>query len=357
MENLKALQDELIYQKQVIEDKSGYVVVANTNPSPYEITEGIKTIPSSDLSIATATEEDVLKGKTFFAGNSVLKTGTAQLDPNKVNSLFMYNFSTDLGGDKIYYSCPSGLTALKRYTFYKNSNAVELTFNPEITSIEEYACYEAKNFSFVDFHKMTNLVQVLAYAFCRASVKGIDFSCLPNKIVTFGNSCFQEAVIESLDYKFPDSLTSLGQATFRQNVRTVANNLDLSNLKISNLSAYCFYNYAFNCDFCPPQEVKAVNGYFNYNGSFKNILLQPTFNNFANYCFGANSTRPLSEFYLQNVVITSETLPYFGTDVFAPQHMINNFKIFVPDNVIEEYKAINNLSKYVDYIHPISEMV
>ena len=52
----------------------------------------------------------------------------------------------------------------------------------------------------------------------------------------------------------------------------------------------------------------------------------------------------------------SETIPStVGGDVFALQNIENGFKIYVPDTVIEEYKAIKNFSKYVNCIYPMSQ--
>ena len=76
MSNIEILKNELISQKQAIEEKGGNVIVKNLNPSPSEITEGIKSISSVDLSLADATESDVKKGKTFYAMDTTLKVGT-----------------------------------------------------------------------------------------------------------------------------------------------------------------------------------------------------------------------------------------------------------------------------------------
>ena len=355
MENLKALQDELIYQKSVIEEKSGYVTVANTNPSPYEITEGIKTIPSSDLSIANATEADVAKGKTFFAGNSVLKTGTAAINPAEVDALFMYNAGATTLSDKIYYTLPTGLKTIRRYTFYKNYHDIELTLNPELEVIDEYSFYEAKNVKIVGFHDTTNLTKIGSYAFATGNSTGIDFSCLPNTITTLANNCFYHSENPSLDFRFPDSLQIIGQSVFRKEARTAVNNLDLSNFKLQTLPTYCFYNLAFNCNMIIPEGVKTLSAYLNYNGCFKNIEIPTTITQMVNYCFGAKDTLAVSNFYLQTVTFYGETVPVMGTDVFANQNLENNFKIYVPDTVVEEYKSATNFTKYADYIYPMSE--
>lgn len=76
MESLEILKQELITQKAEIEQKGGTVSVASLNPSPSEITAGIKTISVPDLTSATATSEDVAEGKTFYSGDNTIKMGT-----------------------------------------------------------------------------------------------------------------------------------------------------------------------------------------------------------------------------------------------------------------------------------------
>ena len=42
MSNIEMLKQELLLQKSIIEQKHGKILVKNNNPSPSEITEGIK---------------------------------------------------------------------------------------------------------------------------------------------------------------------------------------------------------------------------------------------------------------------------------------------------------------------------
>ena len=76
MSSIETLKNELIYQKGAIESKGGTVLVAGTNPSPTEISAGIDSIQAANVGSATATPEDVLEGKTFFAGDNEIKQGT-----------------------------------------------------------------------------------------------------------------------------------------------------------------------------------------------------------------------------------------------------------------------------------------
>ena len=355
MENLKALQDELIYQKSVIEEKSGYVTVANTNPSPYEITEGIKTIPSSDLSQADATEADVAKGKTFYAGNSILKTGIAVIDPSQINAIFLPNPNQATYDGQLYYVIPEHLTSVRKYCFYKNYNKVEITFQPGLTVIDDYSFSYTPNFSFVGFHDLVQLYRIGINCFQHGSSIGIDYSALPNSIETIDNSAFDYTINHSLDYRFPDSLKYVGACLFRKSKRTVVNSLDLSNYKPTTLTANCFQNLVFNCDLVPPNTVQQISSYFNYGGCFKNIILPPSIKTLQSCCFASSNTDSVSNYHLSTVVFNGENIPKIEPSLFATQHVTNGFKIYVPDTVLEEYKAVTNLAPYVSCIYPMSE--
>jgi len=355
VDNIKELQQELLNQKAVIEAKSGYVVVANTNPSPYEITEAIKTIPSTDLSLATATEADVARGKTFYSGNSIIKTGTAMVSQDQVDRVFMSNHNVKESDEQLYYTFPAGLRQTRKYDFFQNLNKVQITFNPELTLIDEYSFYQTKNFSFVGFENLTKLERLSAYSFGYGSSEGLDFSNLPNSITYMGTSCFHDLVTETRDYRFPDNLETLGQSCFRRDTRTPVNNLDLTNFKVYSLQNYTFYYLDFACDLVVPQPVTTIGQYFNYCGNFHNLVFHAGVRTLQNYCFCAKTNDALSNYYLKTVTFNGETVPTFGYDVFASQHITNGLKIYVPDNVIEEYKAANNFAKYANNIYPMSE--
>lgn len=175
MNNLDALKQELLSQKEQIEKMSGYVKVVGNNPSPAEITAGIKTIPSTDLSMSTATESDVKQGKTFFSGNALLKTGTAVIDEETINHLFATNYSTITSEEPVYFSLPDNYKSVKRYMFYYNYNPINLTFNNSLLEIEEYAFYYAQNIVFRNFENLTSLKKIGDSAFAYTGGDGLSF--------------------------------------------------------------------------------------------------------------------------------------------------------------------------------------
>ena len=66
MSSLEIIKQELIKQKNMLENKGFTVSVSNINPSPTDISNAINNIDVR-FSETTATEYDVLKGKTFIS--------------------------------------------------------------------------------------------------------------------------------------------------------------------------------------------------------------------------------------------------------------------------------------------------
>lgn len=356
MSSIETIKKELKTQKAKIQEKGGNVAVKNDYPSPAEISAGIESIETPNFSLATATESDVMAGKTFFSTSSELKTGTGLFQADLINHLFMYNTSEQATEDVVYYTCPQGLKTIRTYQFYYNYNPICFTFNSDLVNISDFAFQNAINMTFEGFNEMTSLKSIGQYAFNNTSGKNMNFASLPNSVTTIGGYSFLNVFNEEYsNYRFPDSVTSVGSCAFRQNTRRVANGLDLSNYRLTSLSNYVFQSIAFNSDCVIPEGVKNVNSYFNYKGCFKNIYLPSTITKIDNYCFGADSADAVSNYFLKTVTFTKETPPTVGNNVFALQNIENGFKIYVPDNAIEAYKAVANLQNYINCIYPVSQ--
>ena len=134
----ETLKEELELQKQAIESKGGTVNVVNDYPSPSEITAGIYTTTGKDLSDATATESDVLAGKTFYAVNDTLKTGTLEIvdQTQLIKELFLSGeiFSTE----SYTLTFPSGILITNRSMFRNNTKKATIYLNEELTLIFLY---------------------------------------------------------------------------------------------------------------------------------------------------------------------------------------------------------------------------
>ncbi len=116
MNSLEIIKQELINQKNILEQRGIVVNTINLNPSPSEITQSLEDI--SDFLLATAKEEDVRAGKTFYAQNNQLKTGTYDLSVvdtlnNKIIQLLSCTEDTEI-------ILPDTLTEVRPYAFFSN---------------------------------------------------------------------------------------------------------------------------------------------------------------------------------------------------------------------------------------------
>lgn len=354
MATINDIKKVLEEQKTEIENLYGKVVVANDYPSPNEIKAGIKSIPSVDLTGANATEADVLQGKTFYSGTPELRTGTAVIDVNMINDLFMTNYGVQTNENQLYYTFPEGVTTVRKYAFYENANKVRIRFTPDIKKIDEYAFHNAKNFSFENFEVMP-LETISSFGFAYCNVEAFNATQLTDSIKVIGSSAFLDSCGEGLSYRFPDSLQTLGPAVYKKNSRTLAENLDVSNLSVTTLPAHLFYYLAFNCDLVVPSSVRNIDSYFNYGGSFKNVVFPSGLKNIYTCAFGTYNSDALSNHYISTITFLGETPPSISSDAFSVQDITNGVKVYVPDNAIEAYKAKNNFSMFGDQIYPMSQ--
>ena len=97
MTALEELKQELINQKNAIEDKGGTVIVANTYPSPAEITAGIKTIPTTSTSSSgpSVTVASTTSQNLNYTQNVDFSTTSTNLSTDNAS-----NISEDIKGDE-----------------------------------------------------------------------------------------------------------------------------------------------------------------------------------------------------------------------------------------------------------------
>lgn len=148
MNSFNTIIHELTTQKQLL-DEHGFVVdIKNKYPSPAEITNAIKKI-NFDFTDADAKESEVVAGKTFYAQNNELKTGT--MDINEVNNLRQYVNAFVSGKGCIEIIIPDDVTQIRPYAYnsyfsmqddevYSKEN---LTIPEHITKLGEYSFQSA----------------------------------------------------------------------------------------------------------------------------------------------------------------------------------------------------------------------
>lgn len=347
MDRLEELKHELLDQKKAIEERHGKVNVANINPSPSEITAGIKSIIPSDIDFGevTVTPADVKQGKKFVDASGKIADGTFKDDLY----LFLYNpVKTVADPQEIDYTFPDDITIVKEGAFCQTPYKLNVWLNPLTTEIRDKAFDCSGRVTLKNLEECTQLKLVHANA-C-AAVKGVDMMNLPESITGINSYGFHNVLKngESSGLKVPPKLAQVYDHIFSIDSIVLLDTLIMDyDMPIKNFSEQMLYGVGFNCDFTMPKAVKTLKFQCLYNSHFVNLVLPEgltTLEEFALY----STSRPIAE----TITFNSVAPPKFGTSTFNRAHA-SKIAIYVPDSSVEEYQAA--MSGFT--VKPISEKV
>ncbi len=349
MSNVELLKQELIKQKEVIESMHGYVNVANNNPSPSEITEGIKTVAGSvDLSLADATEDDVIFGKTFYSGSSYLRTGIYQ-----GSDFYRFYLYGDCSASELMP--PNDITEYRQYMFAGSNFDGTFYLGENVEKINKYAFAYAtiKDFS---FDRNTALKYIATEAFVSAKLP-INFSRLPDTLETLDPRPYCNATSTNDGYvRVPKNLTTIGQYALTTQVYTeVPDGIDWNYNTLTTIMNGMFYNQSFVNTFTFPSNITTIKNSSCYNFRCNKVIIPSTVTNmdYNAYCIqnGFASKVPKLDFIFEGT-----TPPTFSGCPFYLVYKVEDLSIYVPDDSYEEYLANTYLADYVSYIKKMSEL-
>lgn len=356
MDALETIKQELILQKAAIEEKGGKVAVVNDFPSPSEITAGIKTVTGKDMSDATATETDVLKGKTYYAGDATLRMGTLEVvDHSKLINDVVFTQDTT-STTEFTFHLGAGLKFVRKYACYYSKAYLTLYFNEEVETIGEHAFDGCSNFKFPNVFDLTNLLKIENYGFQSCKKDQFDLSAVPTSLTYLGQCAFYNLVKPGETIRVPPNLTKMNPYTFAASSKSYPYGVIFhEGFSMETLPERMFQNLVFETDFTVPSSVKTINTAFVYGGGFRSFTIPATCTTINSLCFGASNSDSASVFTFRTLIFESETPPTIGSNLIAKQHLANGLKIYVPDNAIEAYKTTTNLTAYADYFYPMSQ--
>lgn len=357
MTSLEQLKQELLSQKSAIIAKGGVVTTAHANPSPAEITAGINNIPILDMSNATATTADVLKGKTFYAVDKTLKTGTLEILDEETYEILHNNYYTPAKTRQLDYYIPTGTLKLRPYYMAYNPSYINIYLNDELEEFGEHAFDNCANFNLTNFTSMQNLTTIGNYGLCRTG--NLDLTNIPACITHIGDYSFAESFYNNRVVKIPATIQSAGIYCFsglESTVRLRIDQIDLTESTLQTLSTGMFQNVVANCDLIIPSSVTKISNFFNYYGSVKSVTIPSSVDSLGMYCFGCPTSQAVEDNLLKNIYINRETPPSTEYQPFGPPGARTETKIYVPDQSLEAYKAHAKLSAYKDIMYPMSQM-
>jgi len=355
MKNLETLKQEIIKQKTAVEGKGGTVWVKGTNPSPSEITDGINSIPVFDGTDATATEEDVLEGKTFYAGDWNIRTGTYQKPQTlDLGVVLFYKESYSSTSERTEIHFPASYLKARNYLFYSNVNPIDIYFNPQLTAIGTYCFAYNVRFRFFDLENCSVLKSIGSSAFYNCD---LDPALYPPNLKTVGQYTFYNTLYNYSSLVLPQGLETLDKYSFASptdRIPTITN-LDISGFVGEKIPSYVFINGIYNDSISIPNTVETLDTYAFYNTTVDEIYVPSSVTKVNGYCFYNTTSSPAGTRDSKAVVFESTTPPTFGTSCFPTDLTRVPIKIYVPDESVSAYQAVSNLSKYKTIILPISE--
>ena len=359
MNSIDQLKQEIKNQKEAIEERGGTVNVANLNASPAEITAGIKTMQHWDLSDATATESDVLKGKTFYALNNATRTGTLEaMDLETIHLLFANTVTPAEGTTPLEYYIPAGTTKVKDYFMGHTVTYINVYLNPEVTEIGKGAFQESSSICIYNLNGHQNITKVGDHGL--SNVRGIDLSNLPPNLASAGQQAFSETVYNNKIIKLPSSLAYIGPycfGSYNAAFRAVVNSVDINDLPVSPTSTFLFAGVSINGNWSSPSYMTNIPGAIFWRGGPKTFYIGENVTLVGAQIAGFPPEEPLENKYFNTAVFYCETPPIFYNNTFGTiASLPEDFKVYVPDQSIEAYKAKSYIKQYANYMHPLSEM-
>lgn len=352
--SIEALKTQLKEQKLAIEAKGGTVTVAKNNVSPAEITAGIKTIPTPDLTEATATVDDVVEGKTFYAQNGSLKMGKFVSREEEYSKVFLL---LDGGYSQTAHDfyLPSGITTIPAYCFAGSKSKLNIYLNSELTKIDKCAFYLCQNIYIKNFTGTTSVKNVEYGAF-QNSKDVVYFDELPSGLEYLADYAFYGYNSVNRDIIIPNTVREMGAYVFASNRYISHPNVVFpSSLDVSYFPMYAFQNCGFDIPLTIPDYCVELGIGFNYGGSFTGVsTFHSNMQLIYNRAFGAPATDALSRYKVTAFVFEGVTCPLLK-DAIASQYFKDDFKIYVPDEAVEAYKAHESLSDRASYIYPMSQ--
>ena len=309
MDSLQRIKVELLSQKIAIEEKGGIVNIANSNPSPSEITAGINSIIIPDLTAATATENDVVAGKTFFSGDGIIKLGEKEIP----NLMIATALPEDVVSGKTFYSGSDDI---------KTGSKVLTDFTLATATAEDVA--EGKTFySGDDNIKIGTKVNEMP-KFTDVFLSGVGASgdkvyvTLPEGLKNIKHYLVYSCPDKNVDFTFNSDVETIGDYAFYKST-----SLSFSNFaNLTNLKEIGSYSFAYLTQ-CPidlsnlPTSITTIKLRAFYGSVAPNstIKLHKDITTMENYIFGSTAKQEMNELIIPDDINLTQ----------LPGYMVENY--------------------------------
>lgn len=260
----------------------------------------------------------------------------------------------------------ASFTSIPEYTCNNCSSLNEVIFNPNISTIGDYAFNECRNVYIAEVpDTLTNIGQY-GFSYFGTNENGFDFK--PQNTVSIGNYAMQYSGLKDLQGTF----NNIRQYAFRQ-----ASKLTNANIVVNgSIESYAFQGIQNVESFVVSGNVTSLGNYaFNILGTTRTLnntfvfdFLNSSFSSIGSYAFqGSSASIRNSNFdiYLPNtltsiqnyafryaddfnVFFSGESVPTIQSTTFNTN---NNLKIFAPHNFVNAYRTETNWSVQASNIY------
>ena len=329
----------------------------------YSLT-GTLTIPNSVTSI----------GREAFVNSNSLKSvvincssiGRGCFERSGLETVEFGNNVTTIG-ENAFFMCPklksvvipSSVTTIGYCAFYKCETLVSAIINGG--AIGQCAFSLCNNLSYLKLGDNVTTIGTDAFSYC-SSLKSIY---IPSNVTDIGNSAFRNTSAKYIilhnngtvgQYAFGMSsgltvkVLYIGSNSSPSNTYSSSELYGLETLYLNNDDGWCFrysscYGTLINVIF--GNNITTIADYAFYGLSkITNIVLPSSITSIGNYAFNSCSL-------LSCVTVEATTPPTFGSSAITKGYNANNFKIFVPAESVEAYKAASGWSSLASYIEAI----
>ena len=231
-----------------------------------------------------------------------------------VNNTFIAAYANASGET---YSIPDNITSIKAYAFYKCTSLTNVTIPDSVTSIGQGAFEYCTSLTSVTIPDSVTWIGGFAFEDC-TSLTSVAIS---NNITSIGDGTFYGCT-SLTSVTIPDSVTEIRDQAFEDCTSLTSVTIPDS---ITKIRAYAFCDCTSLTSVTIPDSVTWIESYALYKcTSLKEVYCKPT-------------TPPTAAAYL-----------YSHWKAF--DNNASMFKIYVPRNSVEAYKAADGWSDYAAYI-------
>lgn len=361
--------EKILITKQYLQDTADSIrTKLNTNDT-FKTSEFASKI--DEMNIAAPVEKGLIVNEWDENGYA---TDVSVVGFTEIPKEYFYNAIPEAAVAKNFLSVdgdhlhlPQDLEKIGERAFYGCKGLTSLNLPNTLTTIGVEAFVSCSNLNFTQLPSNLKTISKDAFKECTS----LTISELPESATSIGMSAFYNCNKMPLT-KLPNAITSISQSAFEYCSELALTELP-SNLNNIGISAF------FNCKKlaitelpqtlksigdsglrgCPllkitriPATVLTLNNYVFYlDTGLEEITFEGTTNITGVYTFGSCSN--LKKVAMPNVtkVVTLGSNVFKGTPIAS-----GTGYIYVPDTLVDSFKAATNWSTYADQIKPISEM-